>query len=161
MRCSKAYPFKVLLLLGLLTLQACQANEAQRLRISALKNTRRFPVKEAVPGVDVWNAAAVVHPSLGWIGLGTRSKCHWQECGPFGAGMRPWVAFLGMGSVPEVQKWSRAGHQWDLASDSLAVPFTSCGVGAETEYLIADFRYATASYRVLIGLTHVLSWLSS
>ncbi|KAK9789374.1 hypothetical protein WJX73_001190 [Symbiochloris irregularis] len=47
---------------------------------------------------------------------------------------------MGTGAVPASPLFSRAGDQWDLAPDSLRAPFRSCGVSADSEYLIADFR---------------------
>lgn len=151
MRSRKPYPASLVLLLGLLIARFGVAINPQQQRISALKNTRRLPIKEPEAGVEVWNAAAVNHPDLGWVALGTVSKCFWHECTPFAAGMRPWVTFMGSGLTPEIPKWARAGRQWDLAPDSLVAPFKTCGMGPETEYLIADFRCGNAAWSALTG----------
>ncbi|KAK9794059.1 hypothetical protein WJX73_001827 [Symbiochloris irregularis] len=110
------------------------------MHVSALKSTQRFPVEAAVAGVDVWNAAAVIHPDLGWVAFATHSNCFWLECGPFEAKMRPWVSFLGWKELPEVTSFSLGGHRWDFSPGSLVAPFKACGMGPDTKYLVADFR---------------------
>lgn len=141
----RAPVINVLLGLGLFFLLACQGFDPQQQHVSALKTTKRFPIpaKEGAAGVDVWNAAAVQHPRLGWVALATVTKCYWQKCGPFNATARPWVAFLGQEVVPAPAKFSRSGRRWELAPASLRRPFSLCDAKLTSQYLIADFRQAT------------------
>ena len=114
---------------------------AANLRISARQSTYRLSVPGIAEGADVWNAAAILHPNLGWVSTATHTRCFWAHCGIFGQTPRPWVAFLGRGQVPDLQRFGQPyGSVWDFEQSSLAEPFQACGGTNESEYAPLDFR---------------------
>ena len=113
------------------------------LRISARQSTFRLPVAGIEEGADVWNAAAILHPTLGWVSTATHTRCFWAYCGIFGQTPRPWVAFLGRGQVPDLQRFGQPyGSVWEFEQSSLVEPFRACGGSNESEYAPLDFRCA-------------------
>ncbi|KAK9805410.1 hypothetical protein WJX73_002289 [Symbiochloris irregularis] len=125
------------------------------LRVSARQSSFRLQASSKQEGADVWNAAAVYHPTLGWVATATHSSCFWAApgCGIFEQTPRPWVAFLGKSPTPDLHRFDEYGRVWHFDNTSLAEPFQSIGHSNESLYAPLDYRPFIWNGSVFVGFS--------